>query len=123
MLDYRLKPTLITGDQQGVTVPLLISGPWADPAIRLDLESLANEKLAEEAAKLEALAREKAAELEAAARTRAKALEAEARAKLEDELGVVQGEGESLEDAARRRAEEALREEAAKALGGLLGGN
>jgi AsmA protein len=111
-LDYRLRPTLITGDQQGVSVPLLITGKWSDPAIRLDLESLARESLADEAAKIEAAAREKAAELET-----------QARARLEAELGIVQGEGASLEDAARRRAEEALRDEAARALGGLLGGN
>ena len=121
-LDYRLKPVLITGDQSGVTVPLLISGSWANPQVRLDLEGLAAEKLAEEAAKLEAVAREKAAELEVQARARAKELEAEARARLEAELGVVQQDGESLEDAARRRAEEALAEEAARALGRLLGG-
>lgn len=121
-LDYRLQPMLITGEDQGITVPLLISGPWSNPQVRLDLESLAREKLAEEAAKLEELARARAAELEVQARERAAELEAEARARLEDELGVVQQDGESLEDAARRRAEEALAEEAAKALGGLFGG-
>jgi len=120
-LDYRLQPTLLTGDQEGVTVPLLISGPWAKPAIRLDLESLANQKLADEAAKLEAAARARAAELEVQARARAAELEAEARAKLQSDLGVVQQDGESLEDAARRRANEALEEEAARALGNLLG--
>ncbi|MGL6210569.1 MAG: AsmA-like C-terminal region-containing protein, partial [Paracoccaceae bacterium] len=120
-LDYRLQPTLLTGDQEGITVPLLISGAWANPSVKLDLEGMAAERLAEEAAKLEAAARERAAELEAKARERAKELEAEARAKLEAELGLVQQEGESLEDAARRRAEEALKEEAAKALGGLFG--
>jgi AsmA protein len=77
----------------------------------LDLEALADEQLAEEKAALEAKAREKAA-----------ALEAEARAKLESELGIVQQEGESLEDAARRRGEEVLTDEAAKALEKLLGG-
>lgn len=122
-LDYRLLPKLTTGGTDGITVPLLISGPWSDPSIRLDLESLAREKLAEEAAKLEELARAKAAGLELQARARAAELEADARAKLETELGLVQQDGESLEDAARRRAEEALADEAAKALGNLLGGS
>ena len=121
-LDYRLKPTLITGEGEGVTVPLVISGRWAAPKITLDLAGLAEEKLAEEAAKLEALARARALELENAARARVAEIEAEARTRLEEELGIVQGTGESLEDAARRRAQEALEEEAARALERLLGG-
>ena len=46
-----------------------------------------------------------------------------AKAKLEEELGVVQGEGETLEEAIKRRANEAMTEEAAKALEELLNGN
>ena len=61
------------------------------------------------------------------AEARVKALEAEtkakAKAKLEEELGVVQGEGETLEEAIKRRANEAMTEEAAKALEELLNGN
>ncbi|MEY4305522.1 MAG: hypothetical protein RIT52_1697, partial [Pseudomonadota bacterium] len=48
---------------------------------------------------------------------------AKAKAKLEEELGVVQGEGETLEEAIKRRANEAMTEEAAKALEELLNGN
>lgn len=121
-INYRLRATAPLGDAQ-VTAPVLIKGPWANPKISLDLEALAQEKLAEQAAALESAARERAAELEAEARARAKALEAEARAKLETELGVVQGEGETLEDAVRRRGEEVLTDEAARALERLLGGN
>jgi AsmA protein len=41
---------------------------------------------------------------------------------LQEQLGIVQQDGETLEDAARRRAQEALDEEARKALEKLLGG-
>ena len=91
---------------------MLITGPWAKPKFKLDMEALAQEKLAIERAKLEARAKVEAARLEA-----------EAKAKLADELGVVQQDGETLEDAARRRANEALQDEATRALGRLLGGN
>lgn len=123
-LEYRIKATAMADDAGagGLTAPLLIKGPWADPKFSLDLQALADEKLAEERAKLEAQLRAKADELEAEAQARADALEAEARAKLEAELGIVQQDGESLEDAATRRANEALEEEARKALEGILGG-
>ena len=62
-------------------------------------------------------------EAETAARAKAAEVEAQARAKLEAELGVVQGEGETLEEAVKRRGEEALTDEAARALEKLLGGN
>lgn len=115
-LDYRLRPTALAAADGtgGVMVPLLITGTWAAPKFRLDLESIAREKMEAEARALEE--RAKAA---------AKAAEAEAKAKLEetlrDELGVEAGVDESLEDAARRRAEEALEAETRRVLEGLLG--
>ena len=114
VLDYRITPTALTkaDGTGGVAVPLVISGPWSAPAFRLDLKALADQELAVERAKLEARAQEAAAEAEARLRARAEA-----------ELGLVQQDGESVEDAARRRAQEAIEEEARKALGGLLGGN
>lgn len=114
-LDYRLRPTALAAadGSGGIMVPLLISGPWADPRFRLDLESLARERLEEEARALEDRARAEAA----AAEARAKA-ELERRA--EEELGVTRQEGESLEDAAKRRAEEVLEEEAGRLLQQLL---
>lgn len=112
-INYRLRAEAELGEQN-LTAPILIKGPWADPKITLDLEALAKEKLDLEKAKLEAEARLKALETE----TKAKA-----KAKLEEELGVVQGEGESLEDAVKRRGEEVLTDEAAKALENLLNGN
>ncbi len=112
-INYRLRAEADLGEQS-LTAPILIKGPWADPKISLDLEALAREKLDLEKAKLEAEARVKALEAE----TKAKA-----KAKLEKELGVVQGEGETLEEAIKRRANEAVTDEAAKVLEGLLNGN
>lgn len=108
VIDWRLVPRLLAqaDGTGGVSVPLLITGPWSAPGFRLDLQSLADQKLAEEKARLQA---------EAEARARA---ELEKRAA---ELGVTPQEGESLEDAARRRAQEALDAEAQRALRRLLG--
>lgn len=114
VLEYRVTPTALAkaDGSGGLRVPLLITGPWAKPKFKLDMETLAQEKLAIERAKLEARAA-----------VEAKRLKAEAKAKLADELGVVQQQGENLEDAAKRRANEAVQEEATRALGRLLGGN
>lgn len=116
-LNYRLRPTALAGEDGagGVMVPLLISGPWARPNFALDLESIAREKMEAEARAAEERLRQEAAEAEAAAKA---ALEA----KLAEE-GIVAQEGESLEDAAKRRAQEVLDEEARKLLEGLLKGN
>jgi AsmA protein len=117
-LDYRLRPTALADadGSGGIMVPLLITGPWADPSFRLDLESLAREKM-----EAEAKAAEERLKAEAeAAEARAKA---ELEAKLQEELGVEAAPGESLEDAIQRRAEEALQDEAGKLLEGILGDN
>lgn len=116
-LEYRIKATALADDTGagGLTAPLLIKGPWAKPNFSLDLESLAQERLDQEKAKLEA-------ELKAQAAAKQAELEAQAKAQLQEQLGIVQQDGETLEDAARRRAQEALDEEARKALEKLLGG-
>ncbi len=116
-LDYRLRPTALAAadGSGGIMVPLLITGTWANPKFRLDLESLARERLEEEAKALEAKAKARAQELEAEAKAQ---LEEKAR----EELGLELLEGEDLEAAARRRAQEALEEEATRALEQLLGG-
>ncbi|MCK0169230.1 AsmA family protein [Jannaschia sp. S6380] len=81
-IDYRLIPVLRRdGDDRGVSVPLSIEGPWADPRIRPDLEYVARQKLDAEREELEARAR---AEAEAA-RTR---VEDVAREKLAEELDI-----------------------------------
>lgn len=110
-LDYRVRPTALAAADGtgGVMVPLLITGPWADPKFRLDLEGIAREKMEEEA--------------RAAAKAAEAAAKAELERRLQEELGIVVGETESLEEAARRRAEEALDEEARKALEAILGGD
>jgi AsmA protein len=117
-LDYRLRPTALAAADGtgGVMVPLLITGPWADPTFRLDLESIAREKMEAEAKAAEERLKAEAKAAEAKAK-------AELEAKLKEELGVEAQEGESVEDAVRRRAEEALQEEAGKLLDGILGGN
>jgi len=108
-LDYRVTPAVFSDDDSaGITVPVIIDGTWANPRFRPDLQALIDQNLADEKAALEArLAEERAA------------LEAQAAEKLEQELGVIQEEGESVEDSIRR----GLEDEAKDALRGLLGGN
>jgi AsmA protein len=115
-LDYRLRPTALAAEDGtgGVMVPLLITGTWANPKFRLDLESIAREKMEAEAKAAEARAKAAAKEVEAKAK-------AKLEKKLKKELGVEAGEGENLEDAAKRRAEEALDAETKRLLEGLLG--
>jgi len=49
-LDYRAVPALLgDGTGGGLKVPLQITGPWADPKYRLDLEALATENLGDAA--------------------------------------------------------------------------
>ena len=116
LLDYRLRPVALAAvdGSGGVMVPLLITGPWASPRFRLDLEALARERFEEQARALEERAKLEAAEAEARAR-------AELARRAEEELGIVAQEGESLEDAARRRAQEALGAETGRLLERLLG--
>ncbi|PZR00098.1 MAG: AsmA family protein [Cereibacter sphaeroides] len=106
-LDYTLIPLSAGGKDlnSDVQVPLRISGPWAAPSIRLDLAALAERKLREEREKLRARAEEEITQ------------------KLQEETGITPLEGESLEDTARRAAQKALQDEAARQLNKLLGGN
>jgi AsmA protein len=105
-LDYRIKATALRAADGtgGVGVPVVIRGPWSDPSYALDLESLAQERMDEELAKLED----------------------EANAKLKAELERISGgqvqTGESLEDAANRLGTDVIEDEAAKMLEKLLGG-
>ena len=117
-LDYRLRPTALAAEDGtgGVMVPLLITGPWAAPRFRLDLESIAREKMEAEAKALEERAKAAAKAAEAAAK-------AELEERLRSELGVEIAPDESLGDAAARGAEDALEEEARKLLEEMLGGN
>ena len=76
------------------------------------MKALADQELADEKAKLKDRAKEEAEKARA-----------QLKAKAEKELGLTQQEGESLEDAAKRRAQEAVEQEAGKLLNKLLGGN
>ena len=117
-LDYRIRPTALAAEDGtgGVMVPLMITGPWAKPRFRLDLESIAREKM-----ELEAKAAEERARV--AAKAAEEAAKAELEQRLKDELGVEVAPDESLGDATIRGAEGALEEEARKALEDILGGN
>jgi AsmA protein len=109
-IDYKVVPSALakSDGSGGVKVPLLIKGTWDDPKFKLDLEALAKEKLGLDEAALKAKL--------AAERRQA---EDQAKAKAAEALGVAPVQGESLEDAAKRK----LQEEALKGLGKLFGGN
>jgi AsmA protein len=109
-IDYKVVPSALakSDGSGGVKVPLLIKGTWGDPKFKLDLEALAKEKLGLDEAALKAKL--------AAERRQA---EDQAKAKAAEALGVAPVQGESLEDAAKRK----LQEEALKGLGKLFGGN
>ncbi|TCM80979.1 AsmA family protein [Rhodovulum steppense] len=111
-LDYRLLSRALAGSEgdKGLRVPLLITGTWANPRYRLDLDSIARERL-------ELDEQKKAAEEKA--RAAAKKAEADAKERAARELGLRTDEGERLEDAARRK----LEDEAKKGLRKLLGGD
>ncbi|MBT8409209.1 MAG: AsmA family protein, partial [Alphaproteobacteria bacterium] len=47
-LNYRITPRLLTGERAGLSVPLVITGTWADPKFRLDLQALAEQEVGEE---------------------------------------------------------------------------
>ena len=117
-LDYRIRPTALAAEDGtgGVMVPLLITGPWAKPRFRLDLESIAREKM-------EAEAKAVAARLETEAKAAEAAAKAELEQRLKEELGVEVAPDESLGDAAERGARDALEDGARKALDEILGGN
>ena len=117
-LNYRLRPTALAAEDGtgGVMVPLLITGPWADPSFRLDLESIAREKM-------EAEAKAVAARLEAEAKAAEAAAKAELEQRLREELGVEVAPDASLGDAAKDAATKALEDQAVKALEEILNGN
>jgi AsmA protein len=103
VLDYTVVPRVFYGEGSdgGVRVPLRISGYWADPNFSLDLEALARQELEEEIDALEERATEAAA----------------------DALGIEVEEGQSVEEAAQDALEDRLRDEAARQLERLFGGN
>ncbi|TVP70703.1 MAG: AsmA family protein, partial [Rhodobacteraceae bacterium] len=99
-LDYRVVPAAVRGDDT-FRVPLMITGPWAEPRFRLDMEALAREQLRVEQERLEEIAREEAARLEDRARS-------ELEERLQRELNVQREEGERVQDTIRRGVEQEL---------------
>jgi len=127
-LNYRVNPVALSAadGSGGISVPVLITGTWANPKFRPDLQGLIDQNLAEEKAALEAkIAAEKAAAEarlqaeKAALQDRLDAERAAAEQRAKDALGVDTQEGESVEDAAKRK----LEEEAKRGLLNLLGNN
>lgn len=113
-LEYRLTPGLMTGsDGTALRVPIRVSGPWADPSIRPDLEYLAQQELAEERARLEA-------EAQARLDAEVERLENEARARAAELLGTELDQDSTLNDAGDA-LEQRLRDEAEQQLLRLLG--
>ena len=98
-INYLFTPRAGGGDGQGgVAIPVRIKGPWPNPSIRPDMKALADENLEEEKQKLEQKAQE---ELDRA---------------VEDKLGVTAEEGESVEDAVKKKAEDKLKKSLKKLL-------
>lgn len=144
-LNYRVTPTAFLGGDQGdaFKVPLIITGTWAKPRFKLDLEALANQQLDLEKHKaaLEAKAKAELAKAEAQARAEVEKAEKRARAEVrkaqdkakaqvkqaqsdiekavKDEIGVVPLQGVDL----GAEAQKALEKKGGKGLLKLLGGN
>ncbi len=102
VLDYRLLPVLLeqqTG--QGLRVPLIISGPWADPRFKLDLEAMVKQEFGDEIEELKDRAEDVVTE------------------KISEELGIEVESLDNIEDTLK----EELTNRAAGELFKLLGGN
>lgn len=96
-IDYTFTPQIKNDTDTGLAIPVRVKGPWADPKIWPDLEAVVNQNFEEEKKQLEEKAKQAVA----------------------DKLGVTAEEGQSLEDAAKKK----LEEEAGKQLLKLFGGN
>lgn len=116
-LNYRVTPVALRNAETGesIRIPLIISGPWSAPRFRLDLEGLAEQRLREEAARIEAQAREELARREAELRARAEA-------ELQQRLGIERQEGQSTREAVEQGLRQRAEEEVGSALQRLLGG-
>jgi AsmA protein len=93
-LDYTVTPKAlrVNGDR-GLAVPVRISGAWANPKIRPDLSAAVDLNFKEEKERAEQKVKDKVAE------------------KLQEELGVVRQEGQSVEDAVKDGLEDKLKKE------------
>ena len=94
-IDYTFTPQLKNDTDTGLAVPVRVKGPWADPKIWPDLEAVVNQNFADEKKQLEEKAKQAVA----------------------DKLGVATEEGQSLEDAAKKKLEEEVGNQLLKLLG------
>lgn len=87
-VDYTVTPKAlrVNGDR-GLAIPVRIFGPWAAPQIKPDLQAAIDLNFAEEKAKAQQKLEDK----------------------LQQELGVVREDGQSVEDAVKDRVEDALK--------------
>lgn len=105
-IDYLFTPTLLEGEnRKGLAIPVRVRGPWSNPKITPDLEKALDLNLKAEKEKLEQKLREESEKLEAQAKE-------EVNKTIKKELGVTVQEGQSLEDAFKKK----LEDEAAKGL-------
>ena len=92
-LDYTVTPkALRLNGGRGLAVPVRISGPWADPSIRPDLQAAVDLNFREEKAKVENKVKQK----------------------LSEELNLTPQDGQSLEDAAKDKVEDKLKKQLLK---------
>lgn len=99
-LDYLFKPTLARDGHAGLTIPVSVTGPWANPKIRPDLEGALKPRLDE----LETEVKQDA--------------EDKLREKLGEELNTVIEPEQNLNDVLKDRIEQEAKEQLLKLLGG-----
>lgn len=87
-IDYTFTPSLLAGENtRGLAIPVRIHGPWSSPRFTPDLEKAIDLNLKEEKKKLKKKAKQEANKL------------------LQKELGIKAEEGQSAEDALRKKLE------------------
>jgi len=103
LVDYRITPVALQGADGtgGVTVPVVIKGPWSDPAIRPDLGGVAAGSLGQDA------------------KTAVEGVKSTVKEKVRKELGVPEGQPVDPDAAVKEK----LKNEVSKGLRNLLGGN
>lgn len=92
-IDYLFTPVLLEGEnRRGLAIPVRIRGPWSDPRITPDLEKAIDLNFKKEKEQLKQEAKE--------------TVEHEIDKVLQKELGVTREDGQSVEDALKKKAED-----------------
>lgn len=92
-LDYRFVPVALQANSgKDLAFPVRIRGPWADPRIEADIRAAVDLNLSEKKDELKAKVEDK----------------------VKEKLGVTTEEGQSLEDALKKKAEDSLKKELLK---------